>query len=167
MLNENIIALEKDPSDSSIIQEIFRIAHTLKSSAAFINQDQLSRLAHKMEDVFQLVKDGQVAVSTGLITSLFQCLDRIKQSVLQIEKGEATTVQFDDLIAGLDQARQRRKRICSDDTPGYIGRRIRSNRTGCRNSAAGFHRRAEPDFPLPLLLPSPRRKIARPESGWS
>lgn len=60
-LNTNLLLLEKDRSDPEIINEIFRSAHTLKSSAAFVGLDALSRLAHKMEDLFQKVREGRSA----------------------------------------------------------------------------------------------------------
>jgi len=103
ILSESLIALERDPGNQPIIQDIFRVAHTLKSSAAFIHQDQLSQLAHKMEDVFQEVKDQTIPVQGGLITTLFSCLDRIKHAVATIQQGVESPVRYDDLLTALDE----------------------------------------------------------------
>ena len=60
-LNQNLLRLERDGYDPETINEIFRSAHTLKSSAAFVGLDSLSALAHHMEDLFQNVKDNSLA----------------------------------------------------------------------------------------------------------
>ncbi len=56
-LNKNLLELEQDYGNTEIINEIFRVAHTLKSSAAFVGLEYLSKLSHRMEDLFQLIKD--------------------------------------------------------------------------------------------------------------
>lgn len=46
-LNKGLLSLEKDPSDSSLIDELFRAAHTLKGSAAMMGYQGISDVAHK------------------------------------------------------------------------------------------------------------------------
>lgn len=102
-LNTNLLLLEKDRSDPEIINEIFRSAHTLKSSAAFVGLDALSRLAHKMEDLFQKVRDGSISVNTDLVNLLFASLDRIKQAVAVIQAGNMPDDAYSDLISQIEQ----------------------------------------------------------------
>ncbi|HMB19939.1 MAG TPA: Hpt domain-containing protein, partial [Spirochaetota bacterium] len=52
-LNQNLLALEKGGTDQEVINNIFRAAHSLKSSAAFVGLSDLSDLAHKMENLLQ------------------------------------------------------------------------------------------------------------------
>ncbi|MCS7206202.1 MAG: chemotaxis protein CheW, partial [Leptospiraceae bacterium] len=84
-LNRSLLELEQDYTNPEIINEIFRIAHTLKSSAGFVGLEYLSRLAHKMEDLFQLIKDKKILVKTELMNLLFSCLDAIKNSVASFQ----------------------------------------------------------------------------------
>ena len=102
-LNTNLLLLEKDHSDPEIINEIFRSAHTLKSSAAFVGLDALSRLAHKMEDLFQKVREGSISVNTDLVNLLFASLDRIKQAVAVIQAGNMPDDSYSDLLAQIEQ----------------------------------------------------------------
>jgi len=102
-LNTNLLLLEKDHSDPEIINEIFRSAHTLKSSAAFVGLDALSRLAHKMEDLFQKVREGSISVNTDLVNLLFASLDRIKQAVAVIQAGNMPDDSYADLISQIEQ----------------------------------------------------------------
>ncbi len=100
-LNQNLLNLEREGYDKEIINEIFRTAHTLKSSAAFVGLEDLSNLAHKMEDLLQQVKDEKVTVTTGLVNLFFQCLDRIKVAVAQVSEGRMPEDNFSDLIESL------------------------------------------------------------------
>ncbi len=83
-LNKNLLELEQDYENTEIINEIFRVAHTLKSSAAFVGLEYLSKLSHRMEDLFQLIKDKKIKVKTELLNLLFQCLDIIKKVAAEV-----------------------------------------------------------------------------------
>lgn len=102
-LNQNLLRLERDGVETETINEIFRSAHTLKSSAAFVGLDHLSNLAHKMEDVLQRVKDSEVTVNTPLVNLLFRCLDRIKQAVGIVQDGNKPDDTYSDLIEALQE----------------------------------------------------------------
>ncbi|MCB1139730.1 MAG: chemotaxis protein CheW [Leptospiraceae bacterium] len=101
-LNQNLLRLERDGFDQETINEIFRSAHTLKSSAAFVGLDSLSSLAHHMEDLFQKVKDGDLKVSTDVVNLFFRCLDRIKAAVAVVADGGKPDDRFQDLLEELE-----------------------------------------------------------------
>jgi two-component system chemotaxis sensor kinase CheA len=71
-LDFNLVRLEQDPGNRGIINEIFRIAHSIKSSAALMGMDLLSDTSHKIEDLFNLVRTGKVTVDKGLVTFLLK-----------------------------------------------------------------------------------------------
>ncbi len=100
-LNQNLLRLERDGYDPETINEIFRSAHTLKSSAAFVGLDSLSALAHHMEDLFQNVKDNTLQVTTDVVNLFFRCLDRIKAAVSIVADGGKPDDNFQDLIEEL------------------------------------------------------------------
>jgi len=100
-LNHNLLTLERQGATTEVINEVFRTAHTLKSSAAFVGLDNLSELAHHMEDVLQEVKDNKIVVTTELINLLFDCLDKIKETVSRFGAGEKPTESFDHLLEQL------------------------------------------------------------------
>ncbi|MCB1164564.1 MAG: chemotaxis protein CheA, partial [Leptospiraceae bacterium] len=100
-LNQNLLRLERDGYDTETINEIFRSAHTLKSSAAFVGLDSLSNLAHHMEDLFQNVKDNAINVTTDVVNLFFRCLDRIKAAVAVVADGGKPDDSFEDLIKEL------------------------------------------------------------------
>jgi two-component system chemotaxis sensor kinase CheA len=101
-LGQSLIQLERDSRDPEIINGIFRNAHTLKSSAAFVGFDGLSRTAHHMEDLLQLIRSGQLSVTTPLVNLLFKCLDRIRAFVAGVSSGKTPDDDFSDIISELD-----------------------------------------------------------------
>ncbi|WP_405076434.1 chemotaxis protein CheW [Ligilactobacillus acidipiscis] len=78
-LNDNILELEKEPDNIDLINEIFRAAHTLKGMSATMGYTVMSKLTHKMEDIFDLFKSGKLKVTSDHISLIFRCLDKLTE----------------------------------------------------------------------------------------
>lgn len=74
-----LIELEKRPPCDDDVQELFRIMHTVKGSAAMFNYTKASALAHKLEDVYDLVRDSKIELSSEIISLTFKGSDLIKE----------------------------------------------------------------------------------------
>ena len=61
-LNKQLLALEEEPTDKDVINEIFRMTHSIKSESALIGFKNISTIAHKMEDIFERVRRGALIV---------------------------------------------------------------------------------------------------------
>lgn len=101
-LNANLLQLEKDQSNPQTINDIFRAAHSLKSSAAFVGLYNLSDLAHKMENLLQSIRDGKLAVNLSLVNLLFQCFDLIKNVISNVAAGKKVDRPYTDMIQRLE-----------------------------------------------------------------
>jgi len=77
-LEQNILALENDPSNKDAVDEIFRAAHTLKGNAGAVEMTELQEFTHLVEDVLDGIRTGQAAVGESLIDALLGALDIIK-----------------------------------------------------------------------------------------
>lgn len=86
ILEEDIIKLEKQPDNPSVLAEIFRAAHTIKGSAGSMGFAILSELAHSMETVFDGVRSGSIRVSMDLIDIFLRCTDSLKKIKDEISK---------------------------------------------------------------------------------
>jgi len=102
-LNSNLLILEKDHSNSEIINDIFRAAHSLKSSAAFVGLYNLSDLAHKMENLLQKIREGSLEVNTDLVNLLFRCFDLIKIAITEVAKGRKVDEPYTEMIQMLEE----------------------------------------------------------------
>ena len=87
-LDENFIRLEREPSNEQLIQEIFRIAHTIKGSAAMIGHQRMSELAHAMEDILDKVRKKTLAVTPVLVDILLKSLDMLKALKEELATGD-------------------------------------------------------------------------------
>lgn len=71
--------------DSETINSVFRLFHSLKSSAAFLGFSNIASLTHDAENVLQGVRDGIITMDIPLITTLVKCLDIIRNMLDSIE----------------------------------------------------------------------------------
>lgn len=77
-LSDNIMALESEPDNKDVVNEIFRAAHSLKGMAGTMGFKRMQHMTHDMENVFQEVRNDAIQVNSDLIDLLFQCLDAIE-----------------------------------------------------------------------------------------
>ncbi|HOV14516.1 MAG TPA: chemotaxis protein CheA, partial [Spirochaetota bacterium] len=87
-LNKQLLALEDDPTDKSVINEIFRMTHSVKSESALIGFKNISTIAHKMEDIFEKVRRGALIVDKKAMDALFAAFDRMMQLVAAIQNDQ-------------------------------------------------------------------------------
>ncbi len=97
-LNQNLLELEKNPEDSDIINNIFRAAHSLKSSAAFVGLNDLSDLAHKMENLLQGIRDQTMQITPEIVDVIFKCFDEINGVIETVAAGEEPTQDLNWII---------------------------------------------------------------------
>jgi two-component system chemotaxis sensor kinase CheA len=107
-ITQRLFQLEEQPGDhEQLVEEILRIAHTLKGSSRMMGYTNVSTLAHKMEDLLVEIRDGHLELHSTVTDLLFYSLDTINYLVEGIAKNvkrtadiEQFTVLFNDVIAG-------------------------------------------------------------------
>ncbi|MDH4199737.1 MAG: chemotaxis protein CheW [Spirochaetia bacterium] len=98
-LDDSIIALEEHPDNAETLEDIFRVAHTIKGSASFLDLENLVSLGHSMENVFQEFKTGSIKVNKEVIDTLLACKDAIGKIGNLLGHGEDTRkIQTQGLI---------------------------------------------------------------------
>lgn len=80
-LNAGLLALEKNPEDRAVIDELFRAAHTLKGSAAMMGFQGVSDVGHKAEDMLGLFRSGSIPITRDTLNFLFDSVDAVKLMV--------------------------------------------------------------------------------------
>lgn len=75
-LNESMMGLEANPEDLSIVQVIFRSAHTLKGMAATMGFEDLASLTHQMENVLDLVRNNKLRMQDFILIPCSKVLTR-------------------------------------------------------------------------------------------
>jgi two-component system chemotaxis sensor kinase CheA len=101
-LNEALLQLEQSPDNVDKLNEIFRVAHTIKGMAATMGFNRMAELTHKMEDVLSEFRTGELKVTQEVVTVLFKCLDTLEQMVDGISNGNEEELPVDELIKKLE-----------------------------------------------------------------
>ena len=84
-LNLAIVKLEEDSTDRATVEEIFRIAHSLKGMSATMGFANIAELTHHMEDVFELLRQRTSGLPSEAIDTVFACLDALSAAAESIE----------------------------------------------------------------------------------
>lgn len=82
-----LLDLEKNPGDLSIVNEIFRSAHTLKGMAATMGFEDLADLTHKMENVLDAIRNEKITVDSNLLDVVFESVDHLEAMITDIANG--------------------------------------------------------------------------------
>ncbi|ETI89142.1 MAG: Chemotaxis protein CheA [Clostridium butyricum DORA_1] len=105
-LNESLLELEQNPEDVDKVNEIFRVAHTIKGMAATMGFNDLAELTHKMEDVLSEFREGELKVTQDVVTVLFDCLDTLEKMVDLVQEGSDEKVDIESIMAKLSYIKE-------------------------------------------------------------
>lgn len=104
-LNQSLLQLEQNPQDMSVLNEIFRVAHTIKGMAGTMGFNKMAKLTHDMENVLHGLRSNEIKMNTNLIDILFQCLDALENYVDKIvSSGSEGSNEYGGIIAALNSA---------------------------------------------------------------
>ncbi|OAS16058.1 chemotaxis protein CheW [Paenibacillus oryzisoli] len=103
LLDKSLLELEENGSKPETIQTIFRIAHTLKGSAAAMGFDKLKEMMHKLENIFDHLRNNRIQVHTDLMNVIFQSIDYMKGQRELFLRGHYEEQAVDHLIIVLER----------------------------------------------------------------
>jgi len=97
--SEKVNAIEEN------VDEIFRVVHTIKSSAAMMDFSNLATLYHYLEDVFFYIRENQPrnVNYTELTDIVLRVADFTKQEVNQIQEGTYKNSDISDIISEINE----------------------------------------------------------------
>ncbi|UTR15078.1 chemotaxis protein CheA [Salipaludibacillus sp. LMS25] len=102
-MNDNLLKLENAPDDHSIIDEIFRSAHTLKGMAATMGYEDLASLTHQMENVLDGIRNGKIVADSHLLDVVFESVDDLEAMVNDIADGGEGKRDVTAVVAKLEK----------------------------------------------------------------
>jgi len=102
-LNIAVIRIEESPEDRDTIDEIFRIAHSLKGMSGTMGFAQMAALTHKMEDVFETLRGRAEPLEHSVVDVLLGCLDTLEGALDSIETSGEEGLDAAALVARLGE----------------------------------------------------------------
>lgn len=86
VVDVELVELEKDPNNKSVLDNIFRLVHTIKGTCGFLGLPRLEAVAHSGENVLGKFRDGEMEVTPDAVTLILNALDRIKEILAGLEE---------------------------------------------------------------------------------
>ncbi len=87
LLSEQLVELENNPSDTELLNAIFRGFHTVKGGAGFLSLTDLVETCHGAENVFDCLRQGERSVEADLMDTILASLDIINEQFLAVQDG--------------------------------------------------------------------------------
>src|SRR6266581_3704009 len=101
-VDNQLVRFEQEPNNAKILDNIFRLVHTIKGTCGFLGLPRLEALAHAAETLMGKFRDG-MPVTGEAVTLILTTIDRIKELLGQLEATEAEPEGNDqDLIGELE-----------------------------------------------------------------
>jgi two-component system chemotaxis sensor kinase CheA len=102
--DEDLLALERDPSDIEVLGSIFRTVHTIKGTCGFFGFERLQAVAHVAENLLGRLRDGDLLVTGEIASALLATGDAFRAMLGDIEAtGEEGASEHPDLVANLER----------------------------------------------------------------
>ncbi len=86
-LEKDLLKLEKNTSDEKLVEEIFRVMHTIKGAAGMYGLDKTVKITHKLESIYANIRDKKTGITKNIITTSFNSTDYIRVLVTSDDKG--------------------------------------------------------------------------------
>src|SRR3954462_6105696 len=103
VVDAELVRFEQDPNNAKILDNIFRLVHTIKGTCGFLGLPRLEALAHAAETLMGKFRDG-TSVTGEAVTLVLSTMDRLKQVLTGLEQNEAEPEGEDsDLIGELER----------------------------------------------------------------
>jgi len=100
-LNLAVVRIEETPDDEETIDEIFRIAHSLKGMSATMGFERIAALTHAMEDLFEVLRVRRGGLEREAIDVVLECLDTLSAAFEAIASSGAESLDEAPLVARL------------------------------------------------------------------
>ena len=104
VVDVELVKFEQEPNNATILDNIFRLVHTIKGTCGFLGLPRLEGIAHAAETLMGKFRDG-APVTQEAVSLILTSIDQIKDILGELEAAEGEEPQGDDseLISELEQ----------------------------------------------------------------
>ena len=83
-----------DEIPSNLINSIFRDAHSVKAGANLLKLSTIETLAHKLENVLEMIRQNELPVSETVITACLESLDKLRELMDNIAQSDNISIRL-------------------------------------------------------------------------
>jgi two-component system chemotaxis sensor kinase CheA len=110
-LSQDLLALEKNPSDGNLLNTIFRGVHTLKGTSSFLGFSQMTELAHTSEDLLNKLRKGDFVADGEIIDILIESHNAAKILLQRIKNHNVQPLDLDSTLEKIRGVMQRQSSV--------------------------------------------------------
>ena len=92
-IEEDIIIIEQGNADSELINRVFRAVHSIKGGSSFLGLKNIEHLSHKMEDIFNLVRNKELDFTSEISSRILKSIDKLKEMLEDSEDSESYDIR--------------------------------------------------------------------------
>ena len=86
--------------DEDLVNKVFRAAHSIKGGGGFLGLDNIKELAHKIENVLDLIRSYQMVPASEVVNTLLRAFDRLGELLDNAE--ESNEIEINDHVVALE-----------------------------------------------------------------
>jgi len=120
-MNQVVLALEKDPGDKGYIDSLFRSAHSVKGMAASMGYNDIAELSHKMEDMMDKFRKGEMSITPEATDILLEGADALEHLVDAVEQDRTSDVDIARIIERIKGYGAQKSVVSKDEWTGVSG----------------------------------------------
>lgn len=102
-IEKSFLELETDPTNSVLIDMIFRFAHNLKGTSRAVGFGQIAEVTHKAENLLLEIKQEKIHASGHVVSVLLSFNDKVREMVEGLKQSLDATFECHDLLVELDK----------------------------------------------------------------
>ncbi len=106
-MEANLLRLESNPSDTKVLQNIFRAAHTIKGSAEYLGMNKISLISHKLENLLEIIRHGEKKPDSSILETLIESRDKMSVLVGELQHYEEERADIEALVSKIDALTRR------------------------------------------------------------
>jgi two-component system chemotaxis sensor kinase CheA len=164
-----LVRFEQEPNNAKILDNIFRLVHTIKGTCGFLGLPRLEALAHAAETLMGKFRDG-MPVTGDAVTLILSTIDRLKEVLGGLEQNEAEPEGDDkDLIGELERMamagtiapKEEPKQATGSLVPQTLERPLRPGEVSLDELERAFR---ETEMEMPAIVEKPKAEAPKAEA---
>lgn len=121
-LDEGLLQLETNPQASAPLEQVFRTMHTIKGGANMFGFSNIGELAHHLETLYDLVRQGKMQITDGLISITLHAFDKVRDLLQERDAAKiANAENLKEHLATAIQFLQAAEATSSDSLENIMG----------------------------------------------
>lgn len=182
VVDSELVRFEQEPNNSEILDNVFRLVHTIKGTCGFLGLPRLESLAHAAETLMGTYRDGAEVTGSG-VSTILNSIDRIKMILGELEENQEEPSGGDDdlidpllILAGVLEGEPAEETVAAasqgtetieldlddqfEDLGGPLGRALKPGEVSLADLDAAF---ASAEGPEIELVETPEKKPDAPK----